>query len=309
MLAPWCTVAVIAATSALAPSGPTVARASTAGADAHPRWGRLGHELAARAAHLTLPDDVPAFFMDAREELVHLGPEPDRWRDRRATEMDQAWSHDHFVNLERVPSSALDAPDRFAYLDALHEAGLERPARAAGLLPFRIVEIYQRLVTEWRLWRAELDPERRAWIEQRIVHDAGILGHYVSDASQPQHTTIHYDGWANGVPNPAGYTSERGFHARFESDYVEAHVTLADVSRRVPRRPRSVTGTARSAILDLVHDSHRAVEALHRLDRDTGFDPGRPLRSAARDFAAERLAAGASLLATLWWSAWEESGR
>ena len=77
----------------------------------------------------------------------------------------------------------------------LYEAGIERPERDAGFLPFRIVELYQRIVSGWLRWRAEEDPLRRSWIEQRIVNDAGILGHYVTDASQPHHTTIHFNGW------------------------------------------------------------------------------------------------------------------
>ena len=272
-----------------------------------PRWGSHGHEIAARAAHRTLPDGMPAFFRDAGERLAWLGPEPDRWRDRALTEMDQAWSYDHYVDLENLPPGALDAPDRFVYVKALYDAGLEKPERDAGFLPFRIVELYQRLVTQWRLWRAERDPARRDWIEQRIVDDAGILGHYVTDASQPHHTTIHFNGWAAGAPNPAGHAEDRTFHARFEADFVDAHVTQADIDRRLPRRPDSVAGRARPSVIAFIHDTHATVEALYRLDRDVGFDPNAPARAETRDFAADRLAAGAAMLATLWWSAWQES--
>ncbi len=269
-------------------------------------WGFTGHEMAARAAHMTMPDAMPSFFLDAGDQLAYLDPEPDRWRERSLTEMDQAWSYDHYVDLENLPPGALDAPDRFTYLKALYDAGLEKPERDAGFLPFRILELYQRLVTEWRLWHAETDPERRGWIEQRIVNDAGILGHYVTDAAQPHHTTIHFNGWDADTPNPGGYTEDRTFHARFESAFVDAHVTQADVSRRVPRRAGSVAGSARREVLAFVQDTFSNVETLYRLDRDVGFDPDGPLRPAARDFAAERLGAGASMLATLWRSAWEE---
>jgi hypothetical protein len=131
----------------------------------------------------------------------------------------------------------------------------------------------------------------------------------VTDASQPHHTTIHFNGWASATPNPEGYTLDRSFHARFESDYVSTHIRYEDVARRVPARPRSVAGTARAAVLEHIHATHAAVEELYRLDRDVGFDPNGPARAEARAFAADRLAAGASMLADLWLSAWEESAR
>jgi hypothetical protein len=51
------------------------------------------------------------------------------------------------------------------------------------------------------------------------------------------------------------------------------------------------------------------VGELYRLDRDIGFDPDGPARSETVDFTASRLAEGAHMLAVLWLSAWEESGR
>jgi hypothetical protein len=272
-------------------------------------WGLFGHQIAARAAHSVLPSDMPAFFREAGAQLVYLDAEPDRWRNGNLTEMDQAWSYDHYIDLENIPDGALGAPDRFVFLRALYDAGLERPERDVGFLPFRIVELYQRIVTEWRMWRAETDPEKRSWIEARIINDAGLLGHYVTDGSQPHHTTIHFNGWSPGAANPEAYTEDRRFHSRFERSFVEAHVTQADVSRRVGGRPRSVAGSARAAVMDYLRASHATVDALYRLDRDVGFDPGGPLRPEARDFAADRLAAGASMLAVLWRSAWDESAR
>jgi hypothetical protein len=271
------------------------------------RWGSDGHQMASRAAAETLPDDVPAFFRGAVDQLAYLGPEPDRWRSRPLREMDQAWSYDHYVDLENLPPTALDAPDRWVYLRTLYQAGLERPEADAGFLPFRIVEMYQRLVTEWRLWRAETDPARKAWIEDRILNDAGTLGHYVVDAANPHHTTIHFNGWAEGKPNPNGYTTERDFHARFESDFVRAHVKYEDVRSRVRGAPGSVAGAARKAVWEHVAASNATVETLYRLERDVGFRPGGPTHPETRDFAASRIAAGAGMLRTLWWSAWLES--
>jgi hypothetical protein len=279
------------------------------GGEAPPRrWGILGHEMGARAAAATLPPAMPGFFREAGEQLVYLNPEPDRWRNRDVPALDQAWSYDHYLWLENVPDGALDSPDRFTFIEALYAAGIEHGQRDVGLLPYRMLELYQRLVAEWRLWRAEADVRRRTWIEARIVNDAGILGHYVMDASNPHHASKHHNRWHPDDPNPEGYTADPGFHGGFERDFVEAHVTQADVSRRVTGAPRSVAGHAREAILEEILSSHAQVETLFRLERDVGFDQAGPLRAPTRDFAADRLAAGAAALRTLWWSAWLESG-
>jgi hypothetical protein len=269
------------------------------------RWGANGHEMATRAALTAVPADMPAFFREAGDQLVYLDPEPDRWRVTGRDEALGAWSFDHFINLENVPPAALEARDRYAFLSAVRAAGVEEPHRV-GFLPFAIVERYQRLVTEWELWRREADPERRSWIEARIVNDAGILGHFVTDGSNPHHATIHFNGWADGAPNPEGYTQDRGFHGRFEAAFVDAHVRQEDVTRRMGP-PLSVADRARPAVMSFLRSTQEAVDELYRLDRDVGFDPGGPASAESVAFAAERLAAGAQMLAVLWLSAWEES--
>jgi hypothetical protein len=284
--------------------------------DAHPMpWGFIAHEMAAREAVRALPGTMPAFFRAAGDQLVYLDPEPDKWRNYDMREMDQAFSYDHYIDMENVPEGALDAPDRFTYLAALYEAGLPKPERDAGFLPYRIIELYQRVVTEFRMWRNETDPTKRGWIEQRIINDAGVLGHYVTDASQPHHATIHFNGWnssdafGNAWPNPEGYAGGSDFHSRFERYFVEAHVNQEDIHRQMPgSAPVNIAGQAREGVLQHIAESSANVETLYRLERDIGFDPEGPLNAETRDFAAERLASGGAMLSVLWWSAWNESG-
>mgnify|MGYP002622525019 CR=1 FL=1 len=267
-----------------------------------PPWGYQGHEMATRAALSILPADVPAFFHDAGDQLVYLSPEPDRWRIRAFPELDRAGDYDHYVDLENLPEGALDARDRFAYLARLHDAGVS--AREGGLLLFRIVELHQRVVSLWERWHAEEDPRRRAFIEARIIDDAGVLGHYVTDASQPHHTTIHFDGWAKEASNPEGFSTERGFHAQFETRFVNAHVTVEDLTRGLPAAPRSLQGPARPAVLEHILEAHARLETLYRLERDVGFAATGEAHPEAKAFAVERLGAGSEMLAALWWSAY-----
>jgi len=138
-------------------------------------WGEAGHRLSGRAAATRLPKQMPEFFRKAAAQLEYLNPEPDRWRSKVLVEMNEAFSYDHFLDLEMVPPAALEAEDRYAYLAALSQAGLKEPEKA-GLAPFRILELYERLRTEFHLWRNAQDKRTRRWIAERIVY-AGVLGH------------------------------------------------------------------------------------------------------------------------------------
>jgi len=269
-------------------------------------WGAYGHSIVSRLALGHLPPGMPAFFLAGGDQLVYLGPEPDRWRSRSLKEMDDAWEFDHYIDLENVPPGALDASDRYEFIAALYDAGIGRPQQNVGFLPWRILELYQRLKTELAIWRNMDDPEARRFVEGRILNDAGILGHYAADAAQPHHTTIHFNGWAEGAPNPRGFTTSRDFHSRFESAFVSAHITEADLAPLVSSRVPTLSNV-REAIWAHVRASNARVERQYELEQEFGFDPQDPAAPEVKEFVAERLAAGAEMLRALWWSAWTES--
>jgi hypothetical protein len=200
----------------------------------------------------------------------------------------------------------LEAPDRFEFLALLYEAGIQRPQQTVGFLPYRILELYQRLTTGFARWRLASSPEERARIRIRILNDAGILSHYVADGSQPHHTTIHFNGWAEGAPNPQGFTTDRDFHSRFESGFLRAHLTYPLLAPFMDPAPRRL-GNVRDAVWDYLRTTNGTVEELYRLEKEHGFDPEAPPHPEAVAFMAERLAAGAGMLASIWWKAWSES--
>lgn len=276
-------------------------------------WGTDGHEMSARAAASGLPAGMPAFFADAGEQLAWLNPEPDRWRHRDFREMDQAFSYDHYLDLENVPEAARLAGDRYRFLEILYrETNLDRPERDAGFLPFHILELYQRLVTGWSLWHGAETPAERAFAEERILNDAGTLGHYVTDAAQPHHTTIHFNGWnASGAlrePNPEGYTESRDFHGRFESDFIRSHVSTEAMLAAAGDWPAAERlqgmDAVRQAVWAHLERSHAGVDMLYRLERDYGFVAEGEANPVTVRFAVSRLSDGARMLRDLWWNAW-----
>jgi hypothetical protein len=299
----------LALAPAVASPGDAASPGGPATAEAPAPWGGVGHEMAARAAVETLPEGMPAFFLEAEDQLAWLNPEPDRWRDRRYREMDEAWRYDHYIDLENIPDPVIleESTDRWDFFQRLLEAGVENPKVAVGFAPFAALELYQRLESGFARWRSEENPEVRRWLEERIVNDAGILGHFVTDLSQPHHTTIHFNGWDEAqVPNPGGYATDSGTHARFESRFVQTHLGYDDVRPRVGMQAR-VFEDARTSIFAYVRYTNSKVEELYRIDRDHGFGPETPPDPVSVDFAAERIAAGAEMLRDLWWSAWVAS--
>jgi hypothetical protein len=272
-------------------------------------WGNHGHELSGRVAAMKLPEQTPKFFRKAVDQLGYLNPEPDRWRSSDESNldkaMDTAYAPDHFLDLELVPPAAFNAVNRYEFTAELIKAG-QKPT-TAGFVPFRILELFQSLRIQFRLWRAEFDPNKRKWIEQRIINDAGVLGHYVSDVANPHHTTIHFNGWSGD--NPKGYTAftrepNQGIHYRFEVLYVQTHIQLNDVTPLVGKE--RVIEKPREEIWNYIRSSNALVEQLYILDKQEKFS-AETKSPEHKKFVSERLAVGTQMLRDLWWTAWVTS--
>ena len=273
-------------------------------------WGQKGHELSGLAAAQKLPKDMPSFFRKAANQLSYLNPEPDRWRSRDESNldrgMDTAYAPEHFLDMELVPEAAMKALNRFDFTAEMIKAG-QKPT-TAGFVPYRMLELFQTLRIEFRLWRAEKDSNKRKWIEQRIINDAGILGHYVSDSANPHHTTIHYNGWVGANPN--GYTPPttepgKGIHARFEEQFVNGKIQLDDVLPLISANVR-VIEKPREELWNYLKASNKLVEPLYILDKKEQFSATNNSPE-HKKFVSERLAAGAQMLRDLWWTAWATS--
>jgi hypothetical protein len=284
-------------------------------------WGDKGHEMINRLAAEAMPAETPRFFRAAVERLAYLGPDPDRWSaaaPERVDALNAATRPDHFLDMEFVSGVSLPRT-RYDYMRALLANGVvtgDVKLETPGFLPYRIAELAQMLRREWELWRAapsgtRAEKERRRQIEENILHVAGILGHYVADGSNPHHTTWHYNGWVEArEPNPEGFTTARGIHARFEDEFVNRAVEIADV-RPLVAPPRAVTDFF-SDTLTYLRASHDRVLDLYRLDKRDAFrvaPANTAVNAEGKRFAAERMAAGAAMLRDIWVAAMKGSSR
>ena len=277
-------------------------------------WGSDGHRMINRLAAEHLPADMPTFLRSAAaiDEIEYLGPEPDRWRSLGETELNSSQAAEHFFDLELADVVGKLPRRRFEFIADLYAQGLMHPNMAAdlrpekvGLQPYVTIEVYQRLKAAMRECRAlSAQGKDTKPVEQAIIFYAGWLGHYVGDGSQPLHVTVSYDGWA-GKENPNGYTTQHGIHSKFESAFVAANVKAADAAPLMTA-PHPLGDVFDDYVAYLRH-SATLIERTYQLEKAGGFDGAGSAES--KLFTAERLAAAASELRDLYYTAWLESAK
>jgi hypothetical protein len=273
-------------------------------------WGADGHRMINRLAGEALPVSVPEFLRSpqALQALEYYGPEPDRWKSSAEPELAAAGSPEHFIDLEYADLVGELPRKRYDYVRALAFAQKTHPELAlspekVGLQPYVTVEVWERLKSAMRDYRGLVkDHKDTKPVEAEIVFLAGWLGHYVGDGSQPLHTTMQYNGWTG--PNPHGYTTEHKIHAQFETVFVGENMKAADVAKLIAAKPVVVRDVFADYV-DYLRRSHALVEETYRLEKTGGF--AREGTAAGRAFTEERLAAGATELRDLIYSAWVKS--
>lgn len=268
-------------------------------------WGNEGHRMINRLAVATLPADVPGFLRSpaAMNEMEYLGPEPDRWRSPAEPELSAAQAPEHFIDLE--PADALGPlPHRRLDFEAKVFAAGERP-EMIGLQPWETTEIWERLKAAMREYRSlKAAGQDTQPVEQAIVFYAGWMGHYVGDGSQPLHTTEKYNGWV--VANPHGYTTAHQIHWQFEGPFVAANERAPEVEAKMTPL-RAMGGEIFDSYVAYLRHTATYVEKVYQLEKAGGFVGAGSAES--RQFTAERLAAGASMLRDMIYTAWLESAK
>ena len=304
--------------------GAAVFAASSASALA---WGGKGHHIVNHVAALSLPSSVPAFMRTAAaiDEIGNLGIELDLLNGA-GTAWDASNDPGHYVDVGDdntifgLPLTHLPATQE-AYNAALQARGTDQ--YKAGYLPYSILEGWQQLRMDFAYWRVDAyesahaatagirakAADHRRLDEALVLRDAGVWGHFVADASQPLHISVHFNGWGK-YPNPHGYTNSTHVHDLFESVAVDRYISESQVTKRIkatniPQTAHLVSGTqAMSAIARYLAGSNATVSQLYGIDKAGGFTHGTPQ---ARTFIAGRLAYGAQELRDLIVWAWQDS--
>ncbi|MEA2784158.1 MAG: hypothetical protein QOF71_262 [Candidatus Eremiobacteraeota bacterium] len=298
-------------------------------------WGAQGHRIVNGAAVRALPDAVPAFLRStaAHDEIALLGPEADRVKGA-GDPLDTDDNAGHYLDAMDdysvagvVKLSALPK-DRKDYDNALRAAKPATDQYGQGYLPYQIADGWQRIVRDLAYWRVDVvgeakaaTPEERQFFtldrtvrEAVTLRDIGYWGHFVGDASQPLHVSVHFNGWnqfdfrtkepRTHYPNPNNFSDSTTIHARFETALVRAVATEDLVSARVaPLAASTDPILAQVGAYLTATESH--VPDVYRLEAAGGIDGASP---AAKALVIERLAAGAAEMRDLIVAAWTASG-
>ena len=290
-------------------------------------WGFAGHEIIGEVAARNFRADLPA-FLRSKLAISHIGmlsQEPDMSRNS-GTSHDADLDPGHFLDLSDDstilggPKLSALPPSRRDYDSALR--AVNSSEFAAGFLPYNIMDGWQQLVHDFALLRsyraaikyvgkfrhsaAEGRGYARALALRQMItlRDLGYWAHFVEDASQPMHVSVHYNGWGNW-PNPENFVIVPGLHAKFESVFVDANIGPADVAALMrPYHP--CDDSVQTCTQDYLVATAQWTVKLYQLDKAGGFDVATPESKA---FTAQRLADAANMLRDRVMDAWHASAQ
>lgn len=254
-------------------------------------WGFDVHRFIVERAIALLPPALRPFYEKHRGFVVEHSIDPDLWRSAGFEEE----SPRHFLDLDAYGAFPFTALPR-----DLNEA-MKKFGRGTieknGLLPWRTEEIFDRLVAAFRKGL-----ETPYGLED-IKFFTAVLAHYASDATQPLHAVVNYDGQLTG---------QHGVHGRFETElFARFHRQLA----LAPSPPGRVD-RVRDYIFDVLLSGFQAADDVLAADRAAVEDREaydqvyfeRFFRR-VRPVLEERLALAITGVASLVAAAWDRAGR
>lgn len=163
-------------------------------------WGFFAHQTINRLAVFTLPPGMIRFY----KNNIHFITEHAVSADKRRY-ADTAEASRHFIDTDRYGAYPFDSvPQKWRDASAKYN---ERVLYENGIIPWQIEKSYYSLIKAF----AEKD-------SLKILRVSADLGHYVSDAHVPLHTTENYNGQLTGQTGIHGFWESR-LPELFHSEY------------------------------------------------------------------------------------------
>lgn len=200
-------------------------------------WGFYAHERIHKNAVFYQPPELYGFYKEHLDYLVENSVAADK---RRYVEEEEG--RKHYIDIDvygEYPFDSLprewDAAMAKFGKDTLHEY---------GTLPWSVEELF-----------AELTEAFRSQNEAQILRLSADIGHYVSDANSPLHTTLNYNGQLTG---------QEGIHSLWESRLPELFAEDYDL---LVDEPYYVEDPL-DAMFDIILTSHQSVDSILTIERE-----------------------------------------
>ncbi len=302
-------------------------------------WDYEGHRVVNQLALASLPTNFPAFVRtpEAAERIAFLGGEPDRWRNVQDLPLRHGNGPEHYIDLEELSIYGLKPemlpvfrydfvgqlavirqahPEKFTNLSASRNEDHTR--ELVGLLPWAIAENYSRLKSGFsslKTFEGEGGTlEEIANAQANVIYVMGLVGHYVGDAAQPLHTTVHHHGWVGD--NPHLYSTNSRIHSWIDGGYFAktggAH--RDELMQRIrPAQLVSLNGHVAhpeeifQAGALFVCEQNKQVEPLYAMEKGGKFSGAGAEGLEGKVFLEGQLLKSAQFLGDLWYSAWQQA--
>jgi hypothetical protein len=157
-------------------------------------------------------------------------------------------------------------------------------------------------------------PEEISNAQQDILYVMGTMGHYVGDASQPPHTTVHHHGWVG--ENPHHYRTDGGIHAWIDGGYFRK-IGGADFKgmegKLRPAQLVALNGRAAKAeemfqaSMLFILDANKLVEQVYQMDKDGRLAGDGEKGLEGKPFLQGQLMKSGQFLGDIWFSAWQQA--
>ena len=268
------------------------------------KWGFLGHKRINRIAVFTLPPEMFTFYKEHIEFLTDHAVDPDK---RRYAVEGEAQCH--YIDIDHYSLDSLNPFDNVPkyWKDAVLKF-TEDTLQKYGIVPWHIQTMKYRLQKAFEENNVDM-----------ILKYSAEIGHYISDAHVPLHTTENYNGQLTG---------QKGIHGLWESRLVELNAENYDYfvgkSKYIPK----VIDCAWEA----VKASHLALDSVFRLEKEVtaNFAPDKKYSFETRgnitnqvysfDFCEEynkrmngmverRMRQAIITVGSIWYTAWVDAGQ
>jgi hypothetical protein len=303
-------------------------------------WDYEGHQAVNELALASLPTNFPAFALtpEARVRIAYLAGEPDRWRNATSSRngaglaLGHANGPDHYLDLEdlalygltpdQLPPLRYDFvadivkaraahPDKFPAIDPARDSDHTR--ELSGFLPWAMTEYFEKLQSGFStlaaLEKFGGTPDEITNARQNLVYVMGVMGHFVGDASQPLHTTKHFNGWVGDNPNH--YTTERTFHQWIDGGFFRktGGIDGKKLSARIHPAEKISAGSDPNGIfqtaVNFVVANNQLVEPLYQLEKDGKLSDQGAAGAEGRAFLETQVVKSGQLLGDFWFTAWQ----